>query len=130
MLAVILSACSSTVAAAPPVYRPPSPASCAWFTSMAAPGQVVNVTATGHACQDRSLIGWLAADTDRPWMSEGYIPGSFGTLLAQLSGNGTTVGVWFTGPSTGQAAPLAGKIADALASAGWAPVLPPTLGGP
>jgi hypothetical protein len=104
---------------------------------MSAPGQVVNVTATGPACSDRSLVDRLVADSDRPWTSEGVIPGSFGTLLATLKRNGTTVEVWFTGPAetpvaspvtpgatlaAGSAAALAGRIADALEASGWTPV--------
>jgi hypothetical protein len=110
-------AATTTTSPSPAASAPARTASCAWFTPLAQPGQVVNVTATGPACRDRSLIGWLAADTDRPWTSEGVIPGSFGTLLATLTRNGSTVRVWFTGPP----AALAGQLADALQAAGWTP---------
>jgi hypothetical protein len=136
------AACSSTAAPSttPATITPPPPSAqptCAWYTPLATPGQVVNVTATGPACRDRSLIDWLASDTDRPWTSEGVIPGSFGTPLATLTRNGTTVVIWFTGPqpsatTTGTppertqtaspAAVLAGQLAQALQAAGWRPV--------
>jgi hypothetical protein len=145
VLALALAGCASASSTAPrPTPASPQTAGysgtaslgCAWYTPLAQPGQVVNVTATGEVCTDQSLIGWLAADTDRPWTSEGVIPGSFGTLLAQLARNGSVVRIWFTGPApsattTGtppertQTAPpaavLAGRIADALQAAGWKP---------
>jgi hypothetical protein len=118
-----LAACSSAPAT---TTRPPSPSpptartapalGCAWYTPLAPPGQVVNVTATGPACRDRSVIGWLADDTDRPWTSESFIPGAFGQPVATLARNGSTVTVWATGPP---AARLAGQIAAALRAAGW-----------
>jgi hypothetical protein len=149
-LAAALGACSASSASSPaprPATASTAPATasaapllgCAWYTPLAPPGQVVNVTATGPACHDQSLIGWLASDTDRPWASESVIPGSFGTLLAQMARNGSVVRVWFTGPAVTpvaspatpgatlaapQAAALAGRIADALQAAGWTPETP------
>ena len=94
------------------------------------------MTATGPACSGRTLIGWLASDTDRPWTTESVIPGSFGTLLAAERKDGSAVWVYFTGPepsatATGSppertqtaspAAVLAGELADALQAAGWSP---------
>jgi hypothetical protein len=131
------AAVSTTTPTVSPATAPPSSAAtlgCAWYTPLAPPGQVVNVTATGPACRDRSLIDWLTSDADRPWTTEAVIPGSFGTPLATLARNGSTVTVWFTGPtpspttSSGQptqtsppAATLAGQIATALQAAGWTP---------
>jgi hypothetical protein len=82
---------------------------------------VVNVTATGAACGDPPVIEWIAAMTHREWISEGIIPGSFGTLFAQLGRDGAVVRVWFTGDAAGPAAPVAGQLADDLQAAGWAP---------
>jgi hypothetical protein len=123
VLAVVLAlaACSSAAPAAPPPAAP-APAACGWYTATAAPGQIVNVTATGPGCHDRTVVDRLTADTDRPWITTALIPGAMGTLLAQLARGRTTVRVWFTGPATGQAGPLAGRIADAFAAAGWRPV--------
>jgi hypothetical protein len=143
-LALAIGACSATTTTTltPTPYvgtarvPVPAPLGCAWYTALPEPGQVVTVTASGPACRDRSLIGWLVADTDRPWTSEPLIPGTFGTQLAELARNGSVVRVSFTGPEpsatvTGhpaqhtQTAPaavaLAGRIADALQAAGWTP---------
>lgn len=142
MIALAAAGCSSAASSsALPVITAPGPASlgCAWYSPLATPGQVVNVTASGPACRDRSLIGWLADHTGRPWTTEGVIPGSFGTLLAQMTRNGSVVRVWFTGPAptptaTGTppertqtrppAAALAGRIAAGLQAAGWTPQEP------
>jgi hypothetical protein len=122
-LAVVLAvaACSSAAPPAPPPAAP-APAACGWYTATAAPGQIVNVTATGPGCHDRTVVDRLTADSDRPWTTTALIPGAMGTLLAQLARGRTTVRVWFTGPPTGQAGPLAGRIADAFQAAGWRPV--------
>jgi hypothetical protein len=145
VLVAALAGCSSAASSSPAPRPAPSSSAassaaslgCAWYSPMSPPGQVVNVTAVGPACSDRSLVGWLVADSDRPWTSEGVIPGSFGTLVATLKRNGTTVRVWFTGPApspttTGNppeqtqtatpAAALAGRIADGLEASGWSPV--------
>ena len=144
LIVLAAAACGSTAAVStttptvsPVTALPTSSAAtlgCAWYTALAPPGQAVNITATGPACRDRSLIDWLTSDSDRPWTTEGVIPGSFGHLLATLARNGSTVQVWFTGPepspttSAGHptqtsppAAVLAGQLADALAAAGWRP---------
>jgi hypothetical protein len=146
VLVAALAGCSSAASSSPAPRPAPSSSAassaaslgCAWYSPMSTPGQVVNVTATGPACSDRSLIDRLVADSDRPWTSEGVIPGSFGTLLATLTRNGSTAEIWFTGPAetpaaspfatpgasiaAGSAAALAGRIADALQAAGWRPV--------
>ena len=124
--ALLVLACSSTTTTPAPAPAA-APAACGWYTGMAAPGQVVNVTTTGQACHDRSVIGALVADTDRPWVTTSVIPGAMGTLLAQLAKARTTVRVWFTGPISGQAAHLAGQLANHLQAAGWTPQ-PPTGG--
>jgi hypothetical protein len=135
-----LAACSSS---STPTVLPPSPvgsaatatvppheAGCAWYSPVQG-AAVVNVTARGPGCIDGSVLRTLVADTDRKWISESWIPGSFGTLLAQLTRAGTTVEVWFTGPrpspdktgsQTSPPAPtLAGRIAQDLQDQGWAP---------
>ena len=130
------SAAPSPTSAAPSATASAASLGCAWYSPTATPGQVVNVTATGAACRGGSLVGWLVAHSDRRWTSESVIPGSYGTLLATLKRAGSTVDVWFTGPAetpvaspvtpgatlaAGSAAALAGRIADALEAAGWAP---------
>jgi len=139
-IAACTSATTSTLIPTPYVGTAAVPAApplgCAWYTALPEPGEVVTVTASGPACRDRSLIGWLVADTRRPWTSEPLIPGTFGTQLAELARNGNLVRVSFTGPEpsatvTGRppqhtqtapaAAALAGEIADALQAAGWTP---------
>jgi hypothetical protein len=142
VLVGLLAGCSATTShpepASPAPARPapaPAPPTCAWYTALAPPGQVVNVVATGPACRDRSLIDWLTSDSDRPWTTESVIPGSFGTLLAGFTKGRSTVQVWFTGPpvvtispaaptpslSAPPAATLAGRLANALMASGWQP---------
>jgi hypothetical protein len=96
-----------------------SPPTCGWYTATAKPGQVVTVTAVGSACTDRSLIGALMADTDRPWTTTAVIPGAEGSEVGMVVKGGTTATVWFTGPPTGQAGKLAVNVANALLASGW-----------
>jgi len=121
LAALALAGCTAAATTPAPPRHSGASLGCAWYTPLAPPGQVVNVTASGPACGDRTLIGWLAGDSDRPWMSEAVIPGSFGTMLATLAKGGTTARVWCTGPLDGQACPLAGRIANAMQAAGWTP---------
>jgi hypothetical protein len=126
--ALLVLGCSTAATTAAPSPAPAAaPAPCGWYTAMAQPGQVVNVTTSGAACHDRTVVDRLVADTDRPWTTTAVIPGAMGTLLAQLANATTTVRVWFTGPQTGAAAHLAGRIANAFQAAQWAPQ-PPTGG--
>jgi|HubBroStandDraft_3_1064219.scaffolds.fasta_scaffold549992_2 hypothetical protein len=145
LAALVLAACGgTTVSTSTPVTTPtptasaprPAPATlgCAWYSPAGQGGQVVNVTATGPACQ--SLAALLAAATGRPWTTESVIPGSFGTLLATEHHDGSVASVWFTGqlpaatttgspPESTQtatpAAVLAGQVADDLQARGWSP---------
>jgi len=138
LLLLLMAGCSSASPATPtitPPAPPRHPPSCAWYTALAPPGQVVTVTATGPACRDRSLIDWLTRDSDRPWTTTALIPGALGTLLAGFTRNGSTCQVWFTGPpvvtvspnapspslSAPPAAELAGQLANALMASGWQP---------
>ena len=122
----LLAACSSATTTAPSPAAA-APAACGWYAATANPGQIVNVTTSGQACHDRTVVGWLADDTGQPWTTTAVIPGAMGTLLAQLAKAGTTVRVWFTGPPTGLAGHLAGRIANAMQAAQWQPQ-PPTGG--
>jgi len=134
------SSSSSTVAPLPPSavgssgLSTPATLGCAWYTATRIPGQVVHVTATGPACQDRSVIDMLVRDSDRPWTTEGVIPGSYGHELATLRRGGSAVTIWFTWPlpshnataspgtqSATPAAELAGRLAQAFEDAGWRP---------
>jgi hypothetical protein len=125
--AALAAGCAST--ATTTVAPSPQPAAlpCGWYTATASPGQIVNVTTTGAACHDRTVVDRLVADTDQPWNTTAVIPGGMGTLLAQLAHGATTVRVWFTGPATGRAAHLAGRIANDFQAATWTPQ-PPTGG--
>ena len=119
----LIAGCASTTTAAP-TPQPAAPAACGWYTATAKPGQIVTVTTTGQACHDRTVVGKLVADTDRPWATTAVIPGAMGTLLAQLAKGRTTVRVWFTGPPSGLAGPLAARIANAFQAAQWQPQVP------
>jgi hypothetical protein len=122
---------ATSVISLPPTTAtvPPHEAGCAWYSPVAG-GTVVNVTARGPGCIDGSVLRTLVQDADRRWISEAWIPGSFGTLLAQLTNAGTTVQVFFTGPkpspqgstqTSPPAAALAGRIAQLLQDQGWTP---------
>jgi hypothetical protein len=119
---LFLVACSTSAAGHPAARPAPAPARCGWYTPMtgAALGQVVTVTIEGPACASLKLIQWIAVESGRPWASTMFAPG---TLIAQLGRDGTVVRVWQAGSArvTDEAA---GYLADAFASAGWAPQLP------
>jgi hypothetical protein len=114
------AACSRPPAGPPPPPPPTTAATmdCAWYSPVGDGGAAVNVTAQGEGCRDGSVLRWLVADSDRRWITESDIPGSFGTETAMLTKGATAVTVWASGPAAG---PLAGRIAAALQAAGWKP---------
>ena len=105
--------------AAPPVTGSAVVVWCGWYTSVAGADLVI-VTAMGPPCHGEAFPVWLAARTGRGWTSTAAALAG-GTELAQVGKGGSVVRVFFTGPPSGPAGPVAGELADRLQAAGWAP---------
>jgi hypothetical protein len=115
----VIAGCAATASSTAPKPTPaPVSLGCAWYSPVGA-SMAVSVTATGPACS--TLSAQLVTLTGRTWTSESVIPGSYGTLLAQLGHAGSVVRVWFTGTPEQAAGPVAGMVADDFQHAGWSP---------
>jgi hypothetical protein len=123
--AAAVAALAAVVLAALAACGPGTAPSCSWYTPVTAggayAGQVI-VVASGPACTSPALAQWIADRTGRAWSTTSLA--ADGTELAGLTRAGSALEVWFTGPASGPAGPVAGGLADGLEADGWTPVVP------
>jgi len=121
-VALGLAACGTAPAPKLSPSPAPSPArytACTWYSPVGPTGEQVIVSITGPACTGPTpaLVQWIAVQTRRMWITSGAR--TQGTELAQLARRRSVVRIWFTGPPSGAAGPVAGRLADDFQAAGW-----------